>query len=227
MTGCQTESGYAMVSPDHEFSVDTLALADTDAVMLGHIHAHQSWPGVLTPTGARSTIAYPGSLARLVHGHHDPVGFLIWDVAPGSASFEFCPSPARQLLEITFDGPPDMDDLRELAKTVKPDDAVRVRFEVDEEHASLIDRDAIRALFAGAETLKIEGRVLPVQRVRAEGIGRALTLADKLARWAKTTDSTEALARLQDKLALLQGHDVDAIVARLVGADEQAMRDAA
>ena len=219
VTGCQTESGYAMVSPDHEFSVDTLADADADAVLLGHIHAHQAWPDVLTQSGARSTIAYPGSLARLVHGHRAPVGFLIWDISPGAARFDFRPSPARQLLEITFDGPPNMEELEELAKSVTAEDAVRIRFEIDEEHAASVDRDAIRELFAGAETLKIEGRVLPVQRVRAEGIGRAATLAAKLEHWAKTTDSEHALTRLQDRLSLLQGHDADSIVARILGAD--------
>ena len=220
VTGCVTESGHAMVSPDHEFSLENLALADADAVALGHIHAHQSWPNVLTPSGARTTIAYAGSIARLVHGHHNPVGFLIWDLAPGQARFTFHPTPARQLLEITFDGPPDMSELRDLAKTVTADDAVRIRWSVDEEHVTAIDKQAIRELFATAETVKLEGRVLPVQRTRAGGIGQALTLADKLSIWVKATGS-EGIERLLERLELVQGHDPERIVSRIVAADQK------
>lgn len=212
VTGCTTESGYAMVSPDHEFSTEILAGADADAVLLGHVHRQQNWPNVLTPSGHRTTIAYAGSLARLVHGHHDPVGFLLWTLDAGRAACAFHPSPARQLVEIAFDGPPDLAELRALAATVGPDDAVRVRWSVDEEHVTAIDKDAIRELFASAETLKLEWRVLPVQRVRAEGISQAITLADKLAHWAATTGSQESLPRLQDKLARLQGADDEQIV---------------
>jgi exonuclease SbcD len=211
VTGCRTESGYAMISPDHEFSVEALASAECDAVLLGHIHAHQAWPGVLTPSGKRTTIAYPGSLARLVHGHREPVGFLIWSVEPGNASFEFHESPSRQLLEIEFDGPPNMDEMYALAAEAQPDDAVRVRWSVDEEHAAGIDKQAIRDLFADCDSIQLEPRVLPVQRVRAEGIGRATTLEAKLAHWAETTDSSDALERLQDRLALLRQHDPERI----------------
>lgn len=217
VTGCTTESGYALVSPDHEFSLEALAAADCEAVLLGHIHRHQSWPNVRTPSGGLTTIAYPGSLARLVHGHHEPVGFLIWTLEPGQpAAFAFHESPARQLLEIAFDGPPDMDDLRALAATVQPDDAVRVRYTIDEEHVASVDKALIRELFAGAETIKIEPRVLPIQRVRAAGIGQARTLADKLRHWCDTTGSAAAFTRLCERLEALQTRDPGAIVASLV-----------
>jgi len=219
VTGCTTESGYAMVSPDHEFSLAALAAADCDAVMLGHIHRHQAWPLVRTPSGAQTTIAYPGSLARLVHGHHDPVGFLIWEVDPGRpVQCEFHQSPARQLLEVEFPGLPNMADLRELAAQVQPDDAVRIRWSADEEHAHAVDKQAIRDLFSGAESCKLEPRVLPVQRVRAAGIGRAVTLADKLGHWSATTGSAAALPGMVARLHQVQSMDPAAIVAGIVGA---------
>lgn len=79
VVGSLTESNFAMVSPDHEFPISTLLAADCDAVMLGHIHKHQAWRD-RTPSAAWCTIAYPGSIARLTHGHNDPVGYLTWDV---------------------------------------------------------------------------------------------------------------------------------------------------
>ena len=221
VVGCSTESGYAMISPDHEFSPEVLARADCDAVMLGHIHAHQSWPNVRPPSGGSTTIAYPGSLARLVHGHHDPVGFLIWDIDPGRACFTFYESPAQRFIERTFTGPPDMDQLRALAEQAGPDDAVRIRWEIDEEHAAGVDKAMIRALFAGANSIKLEPRVLPVQRVRAAGIGKAMTLADKLRYWAETTGSTSALERLTDRLEMLLSMDPDGIVTMIV--DQEAL----
>lgn len=216
VTGCTTESGYAMVSPDHEFSVENLASADCDAVMLGHIHRHQSWKNVRTPSGALTTIAYPGSLARLVHGHMEPVGFLIWELtAEQPGTFTFHESPSRQLLEIDFPGLPDMDEIRHIAAQAGPDDAVRVRWTVDEEHAAAVDKQTIRDLFAGVDSLKLEPRVLPVQRVRAAGIGRAVTLADKLQHWAATTGSMEVLPRLLDRLEMVQAEDPEKIVGRI------------
>lgn len=226
--GCTTESGYSMVSPDHEFSVGNLAAADADAVFLGHIHRHQSWPDVLTPSGARTTIAYPGSLARLVHGHLEPVGFLIWDIEPGYARFAFHKSPARRLVEIAFDGPPDLDELRTLAADIGPDDAVRIRWSIDEEHVASIDKALIRELFAGAETVKLEPRVLPVQRTRAAGIGRARTLAERIRVWCEVTGSMPAVDRLTARLERLQSADPEAIVLGITGERQDSeMRKAA
>ena len=152
----------------------------------------------------------------MVHGHTVPVGFLILSLEPGQpATFQFHESPSRQLLEIDFPALPNMDELRALAATMTPDDAVRVRWTVDEEHAATVDKAMIRELFAGAESVKLEPRILPVQRVRAEGIGKAMTLHDKLRYWAETTDSMAAYQRLADRLALIQSMDVEQIVARI------------
>jgi exonuclease SbcD len=121
-----------------------------------------------------------------------------------------------------------MDELRALAAEAGPDDAIRIRWEIDEEHAGSVDKALIRDLFAGAESCKLEARVLPVQRVRAAGIGKAMSLADKLAYWAGTTGSTGALERLQDRLALVQSMDTEAIVGCVVEADQaEAERQAA
>ena len=217
VTGCTTESRFALVSPDHELDLESLSLADADAVLAAHIHRHQAWPNVRTPSGAQTTIAYPGSLARLVHGHHDPVGFLIWDIEPGRASFEFHPSPARKLLEIEFDGAPDMAELRALAETAGPDDAVRIRWTLDEEHAHAADKQAIREIFANAGSCKLEPTILPIQRVRAAGIGRAATLADKLTHWYETTGSVGDLPEALSMLEQIQSADPADIVARLTG----------
>jgi DNA repair protein SbcD/Mre11 len=231
INGCCTESRFALVSPDHELDLETLAMADAAAVMAAHIHEAQEWLDVRTPSGATTTMAYCGSLARLVHGHLSPVGFRVWSIDQGKpARSVFHPSPARQLLEIAFDGPPDMDQLRALAATVQPDDAVRIRWSIDEEHVASVDKQLIREMFAAAETVKLEPRVLPVQRVRAAGIGQAVSLAAKLRYWAETAGSQQAIERLTDRLMQIQSRDPAAIVSAIVGQGApvaEALREAA
>ena len=225
VVGSLTESNFAMVSPDHEFPLEVLLAADCDAVMLGHIHKHQMWRD-RTPSMAWCRIAYPGSIARLTFGHTDPVGFLIWDVSTGRTDMKFIKVPSRQLIDITFAGPPDMDDLKDLATTVSEIDSVRIRWSVDQEHAHIIDKPAIRALFAGAADLKLEGTVNPIQSVRAKGISHAYTLEEKLALWAETTGDRTSVEGMHDRLNRLRSEDVDAIVRQLVAIGSDAMREA-
>lgn len=206
VNGCLTESNYAMVSPDHEMDEITLYSAGTDAALLAHIHKKQSW------TNGTQQIAYCGSLARLVHGHHDPVGFLDWTIETNNASWEFIETPSRQLLEITFDGPLNMAKLEELAKQVDADTSVRIRYQVDEVEAHSIDKKAIREMFAHAGELKIEGSVIPLVSVRAPGIGKAKNLPEKLAHVTKTMGQEEHLDELSERLQMVQSMSVDQII---------------
>lgn len=222
VNGCVTESNYAMVSPDHEFSVGTLYQAQAQATMLGHIHKHQSWED------NGRIVAYSGSIARLVHGHHDPVGYLMWEVDADSAAFEFHPTPARELIDIGFDGPPDMDELRRLAGQHTSDmHHVRIRYEIDQDHAHTIDKDAIRELFASAGDVRIEATVYPVQSVRASGIGKAMTLREKLGYWAATTGDDDRLPGMEERLEMLQTMEPEQIVDQLLGRDMEEKKEAA
>lgn len=208
VNGAVTESRFAMVSPDHEFSPGALFAAEASAGMVGHIHAHNAWEH----QGRR--IAYPGSITRLVHGHDEPTFWLLWTVRPDSADFQPVPTPARELVAVTFDGPPDLEQLRQIADQVKGAH-VRVRWSVDEEHRDAVDVEAIRQVLAGAAELKLEGRINPVQRTRAQGISQADSLADKLGRWGEVTETETGplLERLQD----LQALEADAIVDKYKG----------
>ena len=202
VTGCVTESRHAMVSNDHEFSLETLAAADTEAVLLGHIHKHQAWTWE-GPSGLATEIVYAGSLIRLVFGQHDEVGFVSWDVEPGKAQWEFCPVESRHLLEIDFQGEPDVDDLQRFAETVGEDDLVRVRYLVDEASARNVDKTEIREILSGAASIKIEAQVRPIVSVRSPGIGHdAPTLAAKFQIWAETVEETPRLRPALDFLDL-------------------------
>lgn len=213
VTGSVTESAYAMVSPDHEFTADMLFASQAQAVMLGHIHKHQYWPD---ETGTRF-IAYSGSITRLVHGHHDTCGWIDWTLSAHLAQFAHQATPSRELLEITFDGPPDLEALARIAaEQLTPDHHVRIRWSVDEEHAASVDKDAIRALFATAGSLKLEGSVNAIQSVRAKGIGRAETVDERLVRWIETTGDEARADALVDRLQALRAMEPGEIVSQFL-----------
>jgi hypothetical protein len=144
----------------------------------------------------------------------DPVGFLIWTLEPGKpGTFEFRESPSRQLLEIDFPGLPDMDEIRRIAAQAGPDDAVRVRWICDEEFASSVNKQAIRDLFVGVDSLRLEPRILPVQRqIRGEGISHATTLTEKLKIWCKATASEDVYPRLAERVGLIQSIDIEKVI---------------
>lgn len=204
VNGCTTEHGVVMAGFDHEFSLTALFEAECDAFMLGHIHKEQQWErdGRL--------VAYPGSIGRFHYGEEGDKGYLTWDVEPGSATAKLVQTPSRQMVCIDFDGPPDMERLAEIAAAAG-DKFVRVRWQIDEEHRQAVDREAIKAMFAGAADLKVEARILPVVRSRAQGISLETTVEGKLARWCDLAN-VEAGA-LQERLQLLAVVDAEAIAA--------------
>ena len=92
-----------------------------------------------------------------------------------------------------------------------------VRWSVPEEEQATVDRAAVLAALAGAAEVKLEGRVIPVMRSRAEGISQAHSLAEKVQRWAQATgvEVSGLLARLQ----CMEAADVDQIVREISLAD--------
>lgn len=122
-------------------------------------------------------------------------------------------TPASETVCIDFDGPPDMAKLAERAADAAHK-FVRVRWTVNEEHRQLVDRDAILALFAASAEVKLEARVLPAVRSRAEGISRAATLSEKLARWCELTDVDAN--PLLDSLSMLENLDAQTIAEQVL-----------
>lgn len=181
VSGSVTEHGCPMMGLDHELTSGAAFATQASAGMINHIHKHQAWEkdGRL--------IAYPGSLGRLHFGEHDPKGFLVWEVDAHGATFEFIPTPARELLEVTFPGSPDMDELARIAGEAPAHAHVRIRYVLDEEHRASVDKAAMAALFAHCAETKIEGRIAPVQRQRAAGISRHFHLREQLEQWCQHT----------------------------------------
>ena len=139
---------------------------------------------------------------------------MIWEVTPAAASFRFIDTPARRMILIDFPGVPDMEELQRIAANTSGA-FVRVRWTIDEEHKDAVDRNAIADLFKEAAETKLEGRVVPIARSRAEGMNRALSLDAKLAKWCETTQTNSD--GLYERLSALQTEEPEVISARLVG----------
>lgn len=219
VNGSRTEHGVPMMGLDHEFTVGALFAAKASAFMLGHIHTSQGWEYELPGYGTLRA-AYAGSIGRLHYGEEDEKGWLFWDVDYRNAAYQLMPTPARKLIHLDFPGVPDMETVKEAIKDAHGA-FVRVRYSVDEEYRHSVDRDAVTQAFkdAGACAVKIEGRVVPVLRARAEGISKMGTLEDKLCQWAKTTstDAEPLTERLNDLVHL----DVEEIVKRITDPAKQ------
>jgi exonuclease SbcD len=182
--GSLTEHGVPMAGFDHEFSTGALFSAETQAVMLGHIHRHQRWEQD-GPAG-RQCIAYAGSIGRFHFGEEGDKGFLLWDVTAEQAACVLIPTPARRTIDIVFEGRPDLDALREAVVQQNIEGAhVRVRWTVADEDRHAVDRAAISQVLAGAAQIRLEGRIVPILRARAPGISQLGNLADKARRWAE------------------------------------------
>lgn len=191
-----------MAGFDHEFSLSALFGAECSAFLLGHIHKYQTWER------EGRLVGYPGSIGRFHYGELGDKGYLSWDVSASDARAVLVPSPSREMVSVAFDGPPDMNELEALA-AASAGKFVRIRWQIDEEHKQLVDRKAIEAMFSTAAGVKLEPRVLPVMRSRAEGISMALTVDAKLTRWCELADVDAD--PLVDRLQLLEAGEPDAI----------------
>jgi DNA repair protein SbcD/Mre11 len=210
VSGCVTEHRVPMAGLDHEFTTTALFSAETSAFMLGHIHKHQVW------REGNRLIAYAGSIGRLHYGQDDDKGFILWTVDANGARVDFVATPARRMVHLDFAAKPDIDAVKAAAAGAQGA-YVRVRWSVSEEEQGTVDRAALLAALAGAAELKLEGRVIPVMRSRAEGISQAHSLGEKVRRWAQATgvEVTGLLARLER----MEAADVDQIMREISLAD--------
>jgi exonuclease SbcD len=182
VTGCITEHGVPMAGFDHEFTSGALLSARAQAFLLGHIHRHQHWEQ------DGRIVAYAGSIGRFHHGEQGDKGFVLWEVGASMTWFELVPTPARRTVDLFFDGKPDLGRIEAAMREDALQGAwIRVRWTVADEERHEVDRSAIKRALAGAADVRLEGRIVPVVRSRAEGISRCTSLNAKVSTWAALT----------------------------------------
>jgi len=205
--GCVSEHGVPMAGFDHEFTTGALFAAEVQAFMLGHIHRHQSWHRQ-GPAGEQ-IIAYAGSIGRFHYGEDGEKGFLLWEVGTDGARCAQEATPARRIIDIVFEGRPDLEVLRDaVARQGVAGASVRVRWTVAEEDRCTVDREAIKRELVGAVEAKLEGRIVPVARTRAVGVSRLARMDDKVRVWAQAS-AVDARPLLACLAALSEGEPED------------------
>lgn len=204
VTGAEFSSGQTAVGEDLEFGLNDLRAAKCDAVMLGHVHKFQQW----------GEVAYSGSPGRLNFGEKEDKGFLVWDLAGKQWRNKFVPTPARRFVFGDLTEWSDAENVYNEALCLGRDCQgafVRFRYVIPEEERQAVDRGHLEALFEGAASVKIEVQVLPKQRVRAAGISRVESLADKVCKWGETVD-IEVPEPVLALAATIEGRDADELL---------------
>lgn len=207
--GSLNEHGVPMAGLDHEFSLGSLFAANTTAGMLGHIHKHQHWERV--HDGRIQRIAYAGSCGRFHYGEDGDKYALEWNVTADTADFVAHVTPSKRMIDIGFDGVPDLEQLASVAHLCK-DSWVRVRYSVDEEFAKTVDRHAIKQILAMASEVRIEGEVLTIQRQRCAGISTIGSVSERFMRWCEFSNTP--VEGLDERLSALQTMAPDEIAAQ-------------
>lgn len=204
--GSLNESGVPMAGLDHEFSLGALFSANTSATMLGHIHMHQQW--TREHEGRTQRIAYPGSIGRYHYGELGEKFCLIWEVSADTADFTPVQTPSKRMIEIAFEGVPNLDELASVAEQCRGA-FVRVRYQVDEEFAKTVDRQAIKQILGSAAEVKIEGEVLTIQRQRCAGISSLSSVEERFMKWCEFTQTPmEGLAERLTQLQTMAPEDI-------------------
>lgn len=161
-----------------------------DAVVCGHIHKPQRFPG-------KPDSFYCGSPQPLNHGEAGEHG--VWLIEGGDATF--LPIDSPQFVTLDIDPCADLVlavDGRETPLgmwPVREGSIVRVRYTATREQAATIDKNAIRQelLNAGASRVTIEPSIIREARARAEHLTETLTELDALAAYSDAQGIDQAM----------------------------------
>lgn len=208
--GAMTSTGQPLVGTDCEISLEDLALAEPDAIFLGHIHLGQQW-SVVTPNGVSIPAIYTGSNRRTSFGETEEKRYLLVDevIPTDPLRIECIPIPVTPmlLLEAAWTGQLELPVPLPAAGPAE----VRLRVTIPNDQ-----RDAARGVLAATVAecalrgvvVTVEEIPVVVQRARAPEIALAADIATKvqICWMAKGTEVDEH--RSPRVLALAQDIDI-------------------
>jgi len=208
--GSKTDSRQPIVGADLTISVADLTLAKADLVVVGHVHAEQSF------AFNEMEVVYPGCPYHRTFGEPGPTSYLIGAFEPSPwwhcLHWKRIPVPATPMLLLTADWDAERGGLVGTYRDADVAGAeVRLRYTVaaDQRGAARVRAEEYRleAMALGAVHVHSEEVVQPIVRARAPEVAMAKTVADKLiAYWhAKGAEISDARrARVLDRLAELE-----------------------
>ncbi|MGD1874285.1 MAG: exonuclease subunit SbcD [Mastigocoleus sp.] len=131
-----------------------------DYVALGHVHRHQNLNKTNNPP-----VIYPGSIERVDFSEEkEDKGYVIVELEPGSAKWEFCTLPVRRFSTIEVDVSKSKDPQTAIIKAIEKqeinDAVVRLIYKLRSEQIDLIDTAALHEALSTAHTHTIQPSLL-------------------------------------------------------------------
>lgn len=215
VAGAQLSNGQPSIGHEIELAQKHLDRLGDIPKLLNHIHKPQRIAGAF----------YAGSVCRLDYGEIEEKRYLVVTAFnnPGSpigVSYHVESKPIAVAPMFHIEGTLTRDGFL-LASTPESEHYpldwsgadVRVRYHYQASERGVISEAGIREQFKDALRLKVEGVAIPDRELRAPEVAAAITLAGKFAAYMKVDVLPPSLA---EKLALLEGGDATAAIARVV-----------
>lgn len=127
-----------------------------DYVALGHVHRHQNLNSSNDPP-----VIYPGSIERVDFSEEkEDKGFIMLELEPGKANWEFCPLEVRSFCTINVDVSAAADPQAALLKAIEKrnilDAVVRLIYKLRSDQIDQIDNTSLHRVLSQAHTYTIQ-----------------------------------------------------------------------
>jgi DNA repair protein SbcD/Mre11 len=127
-----------------------------DYVALGHVHRHQNLNKSNNPP-----VIYPGSIERVDFSEEkEDKGYVMIELQPGNANWEFCPLPVRTFRTIEVDVSKSEDPLGAIIKAIAKHNienaVVRLIYKLRSEQLDVIDNASLHSALSTAHTYTIQ-----------------------------------------------------------------------
>ena len=177
---------FLAVGKGFTIPMSMLIRAEFDYVALGHVHKHQN----LNPSND-PPVVYPGSIERVDFGEEkEDKGYIMLQVQPGKADWEFCTLPARPFLTIDLDVSDREDPLQAVLDAIAnreiEDKVVRLIYKLQSQQLDAIDTGAIDRALRSSHSHSIRPELvsqLARPRLPELGVGNTLNPIEALTKY--------------------------------------------
>lgn len=189
---------FLAVGKGFTIPMSMLIRSEFDYVALGHVHKHQN----LNPSNDPPVI-YPGSIERVDFGEEkEAKGYILVEVQPGKADWEFCTLPARPFITITIDVSTEDDPLAAVLEAIASQDigekVVRLIYKLRSEQLDLINTAAIDRALKTAHSHSIRPELvsqLARPRLPELGMGNTLNPIEALTTYLNNRDDLKDIQK--------------------------------
>ena len=204
----------SLIAHEPKFLVSQLALPPLDYVALGHIHRHQDMNAGGIP------VIYSSSIERVSFKEEgEPKGFVIVEIdaaqQPKQTRWRHVETPARRFVTVDVDARTAPNPTEAILKGIAAHDlrdaVVRVRYQVDEAQAPLVDARRIREALDAAYTIAaVDRTVAPIERQRRTVVTRESSVKDALTQYVAQHEHLQPLESRLVEAALALETELDA-----------------